>query len=356
MNDYLKNALDCFDEYFPFGKNILDEIRRTRIDFQTCWQYLKNREVCIPPAQWLTIEVTNLCNSNCIFCAYQYQSKFRMKRGVISDEIFNKAIEDFKQIGGKNIGLTPFSGEPLLDKKIINRIKKIKAEGFWTGFFTNGIMLNYIDALSLLKSGVDGLTVSTAPFDSKAYEMIYRNNHYADVLNGLKNLLTIRNQIRLDLPIGIAFRSHIPRRRALSLPDFREIIMPLLTEADWKLLTVNTRGFDSWGGVIKSEDLVGMMRLALNPRMKSVPCSWLSNLYVTWEGQVRACPCRYSLSEHADGKDDLYLGNLRQVTLFDMLNGERLKRLYMKFKEKKLPDLCQQCTMYKPLIENGMSK
>jgi hypothetical protein len=180
------------------------------------------------------------------------------------------------------------------------------------------------------------------------YKLIYQNKNYLNVLQGLQKLLVCRNDFRRNMPIGIAFRSHIPRRHVLALPDFRETIMPLLTKEDWAQLNVNTRGFDSWGGLIESDDMVGMMRLALNPRRKNVPCSWLSHLYVTWEGQVRACACRYAQSEDADGKDELYLGDVRESTLGDILNGDGLKHLQKRFREDDLPDLCRLCTVYKP--------
>ena len=348
MLDHVKNILDYFDEYFPYGNVILDEIRRTKVDLKTFLLSSRNNITDIPVSQWLTIEVTNICNSNCIFCPYRYQDKFRVKKGFMSDEVFEKVIKEFKQLGGKNIGLTPFSGEPLLDEKIMNKIKIIKREGLWTGFFTNGIMLNHINVAELLETGIDGITISTAPFDSTMYELIYQNKNYSSVLQGLKKLLAYRNDFRKTMPIGIAFRSHIPRRRVLALPDFRETIMPLLIKDDWERLIVNTRGIDSWGGIIKSDDMVGMMRLALIPRLKNIPCAWLSNLYVTWEGHVRACPCRYTMSENSDGKDDLYLGDIRDSTLADILNGDGLKQLRMRFKENNLPELCKLCTMYKP--------
>lgn len=348
MSEYIKNIIDYFDEYFPFGNFILDEIRRTKVDFETFLLSLQNDIAVMPINQWLTIEVTNICNANCIFCPYRYQDKFRVKKGFISDDIFEKAIKEFKKLGGQNIGLTPFSGEPLLDKKIINKIRLIKRNGLWTGFFTNGIMLNHIDIGELLETGIDAITISTAPFDRKMYELIYQNKNYLSVLRGLRRLLEYRNNIRKDMPIGIAFRSHIPRRRVLALPDFRETIMPLLTKEDWKHLIVNTRGLDSWSGTIKSDDLVGIMRLALIPRLKNVPCAWLSNLYITWDGHIRACPCRYTISKNLDGKDDLYLGDIRKDSLTDILNGNGLKQLQLKFKENNLPALCKRCVNYRP--------
>jgi radical SAM protein with 4Fe4S-binding SPASM domain len=343
-----RNILDLFDQYIPVGSSFLDHLRRFRVDarslirFFVPWYEMENK---LP---WLTLEVTNICNSKCCFCAYQYQDKFRHGRGVMSDQIFNKAINDFHHMGGKHVSFTPFAGDPLLDPKIIERIHKTNELGFWTCFFTNGIRLNHVDIEKLLKSGIDLITVSTAPLDRNMYELIYRNKHYDDVLQGLVKLFSARNLIRKNLNISIAFRSHIPLRQVLSLPDFKNIILPLMKPEDIKLLIVNTRGFDTWGGLIKPEDMVGIMRLALPPLLKQRPCVWtLTGLYVTWDGQVRACACRFAETENKDGIDDLYLGNIMEHSLEEIWVGERLKRLRRSFQGGNMPLVCRNCTMYR---------
>lgn len=342
-----RNILDLFDQYIPGGSSFLDHLRRFRVDARSLmrtfvpWHDMENK---LP---WLTLEVTNICNSKCCFCAYQYQDKFRHGRGVMSDQIFEKAINDYHHMGGKYISFTPFAGDPLLDPKIIERVQSAHHLGIWTCFFTNGIRLNHIDIEKLLKSGIDAITVSTAPFERNMYELLYRNKFYDDVLHGLRKLLTTRNLLRKDLIISLAFRSHIPMRKVLVLPDFRNFILPLLTKEDLKRLIVNSRGFDTWGGQIKKEDMVGIMRLASPPLIKHRPCNWtLMGLYVTWEGQVRACACRFAETENKDGVD-LYLGNIMEHSLEEIWFGERLKRLRRSFQGGNVPLVCRNCTMYR---------
>ena len=68
----------------------------------------------------LGIEVTNLCNANCIFCAYQYQ-----KRPVtfMSYEMFRKAIDQYLSFGKDKdgVGLTPVVGDPLVDRDLVRK-------------------------------------------------------------------------------------------------------------------------------------------------------------------------------------------------------------------------------------------
>jgi len=342
-----RNILDLFDAHFPGGTISLDYLRRARIDLRSIGRAFKPWYGMESKTPLLTVEVTNICNSNCRFCAYQYQNNFRSGKGNMSDVLFNRVLQDYENMGGNFVGFTPFSGEPLLDPGIIRKISKANSLGMWTGFFTNGIRLNHIDVESLIISGINAIGVSTAPFERSMYELLYRNKHYDDVLHGVEKLLVARNKVRPDFPISITIRSHISMRDALAQNDFQRIIAPLLTSEDHKVLVVQFRGYDTWGGQIKSDDMVGMMRLALIPLIKKRPCSWMWGLYVTWNGQVRACSCRFAETEHKDGKDDLYLGNIQDSSLSDIWTGKELKFLRRRFEKGDIPLLCKHCTMYR---------
>jgi len=343
----LRNMLDLFDTHFPGGSVVLDHIRRARIDIRSLFRAFKPWHDMETKRPLLTVEVANICNSNCLFCAYRYQDRFRRGKGIMSDKLFEKALNDYHNMGGHFVGFTPFAGEPLLDPNIIERISRAHALGFWSGFFTNGIRLNHIDVQKLLQSGIDALAVSVSPLERSMYELLYRNKHYDDVLQGLRKLLVARNLVRPDFTVHITFRSHIPMKQVLALPDLRRVILPLLTPEDRRNLIVNTRGFDTWGGQIKDRDMVGIMRLALPPLIKRRPCSWTWGLYVTWDGQVRACACRFIETENKDGKDDLYLGNIKKSSLSDIWHGKVIKRLRRRFQDGDLPLLCKRCTMYR---------
>ncbi len=266
----------------------------------------------------------------------------------MSDAVFKKSLEEFVALGGKFVSFTPFVGEPLLDPKITERIGDAKSLGVRTFMFTNGIRLNRIELEKFLKSGIGGLTVSTAPFDREVYKMLYRNRHYDDVVQGICQTLFLRNSFRSDLTISIAFRSHIPMRQVLNLADFRNRVLPLLSKKDLDALIVNTRGFDNWGGQIKKSDMIGIMRLAIPPMLKYRPCAWtLLGPYVTFDGQVRTCACRFAPIENRDGKDDLWVGDITRSSLADIWFGDRVKSLRRRFTSGDLPAVCKKCTMYR---------
>src|SRR2546426_9406548 len=72
----------------------------------------------------LHLELTNLCNANCIFCPYQFQER---EIQFMSDAVFEKAVGDYIAIGGGSVGLTPIVGDALIDPKFLARVKYVRS-------------------------------------------------------------------------------------------------------------------------------------------------------------------------------------------------------------------------------------
>jgi sulfatase maturation enzyme AslB (radical SAM superfamily) len=73
----------------------------------------------------LYFEVTNVCNARCRFCVYS--KKTPKKYGVMSFEVFKKAIDEFVSLGGEVVSFTPTIGEPLLDPGLLGKVKYASA-------------------------------------------------------------------------------------------------------------------------------------------------------------------------------------------------------------------------------------
>ena len=306
------------------------------------------------PPRELLIETTNICTANCVFCAYQYQDKFRDGKGVMSDEVFEKALSGFAEmVGGdtadRTIDFTPLVGEPLVDPKIIDRIRRAKEYGFRVFFYTNGMLLHRIDLGEFLGSGVDQIAISTSPLDRESHEALYRTEKYDDLLRGIHLLLQQRKEGGHEVQISLSFRAHMSLAETLQKPDFQRYVRPYLTEKELDQVEIIVRRFDNWGGMIAPEDLVGEMRLATAPRLKRRPCSWTLVPMVLFDGSVRACGARFTGLETANKDDGLLVGDLGGETLRQIWEGERLRDLRRRFAAKEIPRVCQTCTMYRPM-------
>ncbi|MBN2121104.1 MAG: radical SAM protein [Candidatus Omnitrophica bacterium] len=286
----------------PAARRIVKEIKNASQLYKD-WRRFENG----PPAV-MCLEMTNICNANCVFCAYQYQDDFRRERGFMSDEIFKRALAGYKGVGGKLLSFAPIIGETLLDSKIIERIRYAKNQGFIISLFTNGILLHTIDLEDFIQSGLDVLILSTSPFDKKSHELIYRTPHYDDLLCGVAELLKRRKKLKSRLKLKIVFRSHMPYHQVVRLPDFQDKIKPFLNRQELDVMYVGFKDFDNCVGRISKDDLIDDMDLAKPIRYKIWPCMWSFGLMVLYDGKVGACPNRFSMAGHGKAGDELCLG------------------------------------------------
>lgn len=303
------------------------------------WQALESK-----PPQLLKLELTNICNANCVFCAYQYESR---PKGYMSDELYEKALRQYVGWNHKGrLSYVPIVGEPLVDPKLVPRIRRAKELGIREiYFYTNGILLYKYDIDALLTSGLTNLSISTAPFDAESFERLYRNMNYARLIEGIEKLLAANRDLGHPVEIHFLIRSDVSRKKVLAKPDYQRHIRPYINEAID--IGVMVKGYDSWGGVIRQEDLFGEMTLAEPPNDKSRPCSQTFTLTVLGDGRVRACGCR--LNNNDTGGDPLILGDLNTQSLQEIWNGEKLKQVHRSFEQNKLYELCRNCTTYDPI-------
>jgi MoaA/NifB/PqqE/SkfB family radical SAM enzyme len=286
------------------------------------------------------MESTNICNADCIFCAYQYENRPKV---FMPDELYRKSLEEYAALGGRRLSYVPIVGEPLIDRKFVEKVRDAKRAGMTDIYtYTNGLLLHKFDADALLLSGLSLLIISSAPFDEEMYVRLYRHKGYKQLLSNLTALL--RRNVELGRPVAIKFnlRSAVDERTALSLPDYLRHIRPYINEASDVGVMLS---YDSWGGLIKQEDLFGEMRLAPPPRNKSIPCLHTFTLTVLSDGRVRACGCRFN---HDEEDDPLIIGNARTQTLGEIWRSHKLADLRRRFPSGDLPALCQKCSAYAP--------
>jgi MoaA/NifB/PqqE/SkfB family radical SAM enzyme len=346
--DFLRTRLPSNSPVRPYAKQIVEDCR-TLLRTPTDWGRFAEQT-----PETLYVETTNVCNADCVFCAYQYQADFRAGTGVIRDEIFEKALRDYAAMpmgdsGKKEINLTPLVGEPLVDPKIIERTRLAKGMGFHVVFFSNGILLHRIDLEALLDTGVESIVISTAPFNRESHERIYRTRRkYDDLVEGVERLLRLRNERSAATEVVILFRADIDLKEILQQPDFRQRVFPHLRPEEVKKLYAQVGSFDTWGGQIKQSDLSPGMRIAQPPRLKYRPCQWTFFLQVMYDGRVRACSCRFTGREQSKGEQDgLFVGDIREQSLEEIWRGPALRELRRRFGRGDLPRVCRACTMYR---------
>lgn len=288
----------------------------------------------------LYIESTNICNANCIFCAYQYD---KQPKGTIDFELLKKVVIDYKKAGGTKISLSPLTGEIFVDKDILRKINFIRDIGFDLIYtYTNALLFHKFDIKDILTSGLTRLNISTAPLDEETYIKIYRNRNYKQLLKNLANLLKHFDiiQEKTIQHISIEFRSNVPLKEIKKLPDYQKYIEPYIN----KNISVSAmQTFDSWMGAISQDQLLDGMYIKDPNFKKDKPCIRLNMLQILPNGDTRVCGCRFD--SNAD-KDIFTIGNVYQKDIVELYNDKKVKDLKNSFYAGNIPKECQLCSWY----------
>ena len=285
----------------------------------------------------LHYELTNLCNANCVFCPYQFQ-----ERAVefMSDEIFDKALNDYIAEGGGSVFLTPIVGDPLIDRKIIERIRKLRSrpEIDRISMVTNCIMLDRYGARSIVDSGLTQLTVSIAGFDEGMYARVYRSRQYKRVRKNILDLLEANKQAGNPINIIIGLRPDRSLDEVMAHPDFREVLA-------YNPMVDFTWAFTTAGGRIKRDMLPEIMRIRTSPKKLEGCVQTYNGPIVLPDGTVMACSCVAAI----DAVKDLSIGNIKDATIGDIWRSDRLRNLRGSFGTPDLNPTCAACDMYRNL-------
>ena len=134
-------------------------------------------------------EVTDHCNATCIMCPRDKHEHGR-EHGIMDQANYEKSIDEVVQLGAKKIVLTGF-GEPMLDKRLEQKIAYAKSKGLGTYFITNGSALTPVRSQKLLAAGLDEMRVSF-------YGM--RPETYNAVMQGLDFNRTHEGRARIPAP------------------------------------------------------------------------------------------------------------------------------------------------------------
>jgi MoaA/NifB/PqqE/SkfB family radical SAM enzyme len=287
----------------------------------------------------LHLELTNLCNANCVFCPYQFQTR---ATEVMSDEVFRKAVADFVAINGGSVGLTPIVGDALIDPKFLERVRYLRSLQQIDRIFltTNAILLDRFGIRDVLTSGVTSINISTASFDKDNYTKIYRNLSYERMRKNVTALVEENATLGRPVNVSIGLRTDRPLADVMRDPDFQPILAHD-PEIDF------TWSFTSAGGRITRELLPPAMKLRTAPPKAEACVNLFNGPMVLPTGDVLGCSCVAAM----DALPDLLIGNIHDSSLLDIWTGHVMRDLRRQFAPGAcgMNPTCGSCEMYRDL-------
>ena len=295
--------------------------------------------ICLSLPTHFGIEVTNICNASCSFCGYRFQNR---KKGFIDISTFRKAIDDYCDIGGGALVLTPTVGEPLSDKDLLDKIKyaRSKKEIGNIMFYSNLISLSQFNIDEFLTSGLSCIKISTCIKDRETFKDIYKVDCYDQVLRNIISLCERNEQLCNPVEIKLYLRAPKPFAEVKKSSDYITI-SKYFKDKDVSFLDDS---YDSWGGKIKEEDLpYGNKLYNISYDITKEPCYELfRRINILCDGNVNVCVCR-------DLDADLKIGNINNNNILDIWRGKELINLREDWANGNIPNICIECERYLPL-------
>src|SRR5260221_258124 len=292
----------------------------------------------------LHVEGTNICNAECVFCAYPQME--RRKQTMAMDD-FTRVVGEYLAMAGHHVSLTRIVGDPYVDKHLFERLDFLMAERRVTGisFYTNAILMTREKCERLMNYAAKlHVHVSWGGFDKKTW----------DEIMGVPKFEPARDAVLAFLEVKRKTKSKIPFTLALRCPDSACVGQLWETlrgaEEEGMIEIAGMPDYDSWSGKITPEAL---RSVGLRPRRmpyKKGACELLfTKPVVLANGDVNACACR-------DVEAELIVGNVKEEPLSAIWAGAKIDAIIEGHEKGEFPPVCQRCTYFVSVYNSRKSR
>lgn len=297
------------------------------------WQEFPQKKIVADFPLHLDIEPTNDCNLRCPMCG---RNRMKEKIGYIGFEFFRKIIDEAAKYHLPSVKFN-YRGEPLLHPGLSEMVKYAKEKGILeVQFNTNGLLLDEKKAKELIAAGLDRIIFSFDGATKKTYEKIRRGSNYERVINNIKNLVRLRNEMGLKRPLTRVQMVKMPITEK-EVEDFIRMWLPVTNRV----------------GINLEVSLSGGERE--EARNKHFPCPQIwQRLMICWDGEVRVC-C-------GDWYGELPIDNVKKTSVYNIWHSEelnRVRKLHSEGNFNKIP-LCARCeyniTKFDPEVQKLVEK
>jgi radical SAM protein with 4Fe4S-binding SPASM domain len=295
-----------------------------------------------PFPRWIQLQTINACNAACVMCPYTaYKGVF--PRGRMDHTLFDKVVDEIAGRPEVETFIPMLQNEPFLDRGILDRVARVKertAGRVAVELVTNGAFLTEETVGRIRASRLDVLDVSLDALSRDVYEKVRVGLDYDRVMAGVERLLAadLRGtrvflrlvRVRENRREVRAFARHWRSRgvpvfvytahdRAGAVPDFDRAARLPDSEVTWL-------------------DRLGRRAFRLYMRHCPIPFAMANILH---DGSVLMCV-------HDWGRKEI-VGNVRDATLAEIWNGDRMREVRRLVSERRYTELpaCRDCSLWK---------
>jgi MoaA/NifB/PqqE/SkfB family radical SAM enzyme len=286
----------------------------------------------------LFCETVNICNSRCIFCPYSIQTR---PKGIMPDALFERTLQQYMDMGGGALSLTPMIGDILLDQNLVRRLEMLDdaSASIMPSMTTNLYGLDQWDDTTVVRmlTTFRVFHISCYGISNEENRMITGKDMHGKFCKQMRRLLKIKRESRTQATLSIGFRTLYPYKPEhiinFLMHEFNEVIM----------VSSACNTYNNWGNTMKGE-LPGNAQYTPE-RFNAAPCMFLiMAMMVFWDGRVSACACC-----DFDAASELHLGHIEYGHLIDFYNHTANQRIWDRHQHGDLPSFCNYCSFHNPL-------
>lgn len=157
----------------------------------------------MPPfPKYLMLEVSNICNHACAFCAYTTME--RPKRHM-DRALFERLVREAYDLGSREVGL--FSGaEPLTCKWLDEYVQMCSDVGYeYIYISTNGSLGTPEKFKKLIDAGLSSIKFSVNGGDAESYLRVHGSDHFDKVIENIRFVSEYRKTLSRNIFLAVSF-------------------------------------------------------------------------------------------------------------------------------------------------------
>lgn len=276
----------------------------------------------------LDIQTRSGCNARCTFCGVGREENKMV--GTMSDALYEKIIDEAMTFAGLR-QINPFLlNDPLVDKKIAERIeyivrKRKSRRKPLVRIITNAGLLTEELAYRLLHSGLDELNLSFHSIQKEVYEDLMRPLKFDRVMANIHKLVALRDNMNGKKKPKISVWTVLTKPVEANLKNEKRY---------WKSLGVGfkARKLDNRAMTGRDIEALGNRPMSL-VQICPIPF-WRA--WIMWNGDMIMC-C-------VDQERSNLLGNCSNRSIKEIWNDERYRELRRRWRTRELSGLlCDTC-------------
>ena len=232
-------------------KNILKKKIKSKLKQ---FNYFRKKQYIPDILEHINIESTSVCNLKCKFCAYDKRDLKEVPLQTMDMKLFKNITNQCLDLGYKNFGLTPVTGDIFMDKNIIEKLDYLetlkKLSGYY--FYTNFIATTEKKTTRLFEyEKLTNLGLSIYGHDKESFIKFSKGTDasYRILLKNLNFLYNQLNEKNYNFKIELTQRTSKDFSLDNSSSDLSLILKKLISKKNVEYDI--SHNFTNWGGLVK---------------------------------------------------------------------------------------------------------